>query len=219
MPRTADRPLASGRLTPAEALAFSAMTGIGGVAYLLAAVGWVTALLGLITWLMYVAIYTPMKVRSVHNTAIGAVAGAMPILMGWGAVGGHFDLGAAGLFGILFLWQFPHFMAIAWLYRRDYAAAGMKMLPVVDRTGRAAGLQAVCGALLLIPVSLLPAVAHVAGLHYVLWALLLGMAQLACAAAFLVRPNESSARWLLRASLIYLPSLLLMLLLGPFGTT
>jgi len=119
---------------------------------------------------------------------------------------------------VVLLWQFPHFMAIAWLYREDYAAAGMKMLPVVDRTGRAAGLQAVCAALLLVPVSLLPAVTHLAGLHYVAWALVLGLSQLACAVTFLVRPDERSARWLLRASLVYLPSLLLMLILGPFGT-
>jgi protoheme IX farnesyltransferase len=121
------------------------------------------------------------------------------------------------LFLIVFLWQFPHFMAIAWLYRRDYAAGGLKMLPVVDPSGRRAGVQAVWAALVLIPVSMLPAIVLFAGPIYLAWAVALGVAQLALAVLFCCRMNDLTARWLLRASLIYLPSLFVMLLLGPLS--
>jgi protoheme IX farnesyltransferase len=146
---------------------------------------------------------------------VGAVAGAMPVLMGWSAVEGRFGLAVATLFVIVFLWQFPHFMAIAWIYRRQYAAAGMQMLSVVDPTGRRAGVQAVLAALALVPVSALPAVVSFAGPAYFFAALVLSLGQLACAAWFLLRMNEDSARLLLRASLVYLPALLAGLMIGP----
>jgi protoheme IX farnesyltransferase len=215
MERTADRPIPGGRLTSSEVAWFGAVTGVVGVIYLAAAVNPLTAVLGFITWALYVAAYTPLKTRSPLNTVVGAVAGAMPILMGWGAVDGSFGLPAATLFSIVFLWQFPHFMAIAWLYRQQYAAAGMQMLTVVDPTGQRAGVQAVFAALALVPVSLLPSVVNFAGPLYFLWALALGLAQLACAVWFCCRRDELTARVLLRASLVYLPSLLISLLLGP----
>ncbi|HWC89547.1 MAG TPA: heme o synthase [Pirellulales bacterium] len=216
MERTCQRPLPAGRLSSLEVLVFGGLTGVLGIGYLALAVNLPTALLGALSWLLYVAVYTPMKARSPINTVVGAVAGAVPILMGWTAVGGRLNLAAATLFLIVYLWQFPHFMAIAWIYRHQYAQAGMQMLSVVDPTGRRAGVQAVCSALALVPVSLVPAVVSFAGPTYFAWALALGLGQAVCAVLFWRRPSETSARVLLRASLVYLPTLLMMMLLGPF---
>lgn len=215
MERTADRPLPAGRLSLREVLAFGSITALAGVLYLALLVNPLTAALGALTWVLYVCIYTPLKSRSHANTMVGAVAGAVPILMGWAAVGRSLDLSAATLFLIVFLWQFPHFMAIAWIYRRDYAAAGLQMLPVVDPSGLRAGGQAVLAALALLPVSLLPSMVSFAGPAYFALALLLGVGQIACAAIFLFRLSDGSARVLLRASLVYLPALLTWLMLGP----
>ena len=216
MPRTANRPLPSGRMSSREVVVLGTIASLAGVGYLALFVNSTTAALGAATWLLYVGVYTPLKSRSPANTAVGAVAGALPILMGWTAVGGRLNLAAATLFLIVFLWQFPHFMAIAWIYRHQYAAAGLKMLPVVDPSGLRAGGQAVAAALALVPVSLLPALISFAGPTYFVWALLLSLGQLLCAAAFLLRMNDFTARVLLRASLIYLPGLLLWLAAGPF---
>lgn len=216
MERTADRPLPAGRLSSFEVLAFATFTIISGLAYLTYAVNLVTAFLGLLTWAIYVWIYTPLKSRTALNTAVGAVAGALPVLMGWSAGGAALDKRAWALFLILFLWQFPHFMAIAWIYRRQYARGGLKMLTVVDPTGRRAGMQAVLAALALLPVSFVPALFAPGISWYVALAFLLGAGQLACAVAFYARLDEISARRLLRASLVYLPLLLGLLLLVPW---
>lgn len=216
MERTAGRPLPSGRLTNAQAVGFGAWTAVAGIGYLAASVNPLTAAMGFLTWVLYVWVYTPLKPRTPTNTAVGAVAGAMPILMGWAAVGGRFDLHAATLFLIVYLWQFPHFMAIAWIYRRQYGEAGLRMLPVVDPSGRSTGTQAVASAAALAVVSLVPAL-HLIAPHrvpvYLVGAVLLGLGQLALAAAFSRRLDEPSARSLLRASLVYLPSLLSLLML------
>lgn len=220
MRRTADRPLPAGRLTPTEVIIFGAATGSVGLLWLLMQVGPVTAALGLLTWLLYVWVYTPLKTRLSANTFVGAVAGALPAMMGYAALAPANDvvehrLLAAMLFLLVFLWQFPHFMAIAWLYRDSYAAGGMKMLPVVDPTGRRAGAQAVLSAAVLIPISLLPTLLMRAGSIYFLLALALSLFQLACAVSFALQINDVSARRLLRASLIYLPGLLALLLTVP----
>jgi len=216
MERTADRPLPSGRMSTREVLWFGSLSTIAGVGYLALAVNLLTAALALATWVAYVCIYTPLKSRTPANTAVGAVAGAMPVLIGWTAVGGRLDMAAATLFTIVFLWQFPHFMAIAWIYRRQYAAAGLQMLSVVDPSGRRAGRQAVLAAVVLVPVSLLPAAFSFGGAAYFVWVLGLGLGQLAAAVAFGRHTDERAARRLLRASLIYLPAVLVVLLVSPF---
>ncbi|MBF6592615.1 MAG: protoheme IX farnesyltransferase, partial [Ktedonobacterales bacterium] len=219
MPRTAERPLPGGRLGSREVVLLGSLASLSGVIYLGLLTNVLTAALGAATWVLYVGVYTPLKARSPFNTVVGAVAGALPILMGWTAVGGRLGLSAATLFLIVFLWQFPHFMAIAWIYRRQYAAAGLKMLSVVDPSGVRAGAQAVWGALALVPVSLLPALISSAGPTYFVWALTLGVGQLVCATLFWLKMNDHSARVLLRASLVYLPALLMWLLIGPFRSS
>jgi heme o synthase len=218
MSRTADRPLPAGRLSSSEALAFAAITLAMGTIYLgsfvnLASLGWALA-----TWLVYVAAYTPLKTASPSSTAVGAIAGALPVLIGWTATGTALDERALALVLVLFLWQFPHFMAIAWLFRHEYSRAGHQMLTVVDPSGRRAGWQAVLSALALIPVSIVP-VLGIPGLGSVLFmvlASLIGLGQLALAAAFWHDSTDTRARLLLRASLVYLPTLLAMLMLVPW---
>lgn len=226
MPRTATRPLPAGVLSSGEALAFGSITLIAGALLLIVNVNLLAAAMGLATWLLYVVIYTPLKTRTSANTAVGAVAGALPALIGWAAVGAAIGGDAVSLrlmtlFLVLYLWQFPHFMAIAWLYRRDYAAAGMKMLTVVDPTGRQAGLLAVRTALVLLPLSYLPflqsAGGGMLGINggYLAAALVLAAAYLWLAIRFYRKPSDQSARALLRGSLLYLPLWLGILLLAP----
>jgi protoheme IX farnesyltransferase len=217
MPRTADRPLPAGRLSVFQVLCFSALTIVSGLAYLLLAVGAKTAALGLLTWVIYVWIYTPLKTRTSANTAVGAVAGALPVLMGWSAVGAPLDLRAWSMFLIVFIWQFPHFMAIAWIYRRQYADAGLKMLSTVDASGYRAGAQAIVSALVLIPVSLVPCLLQPAGEMVFAWALLLGIGQLIFAFSFFIHLSDEAARRLLLASLVYLPAMMGLLVLGPLA--
>ena len=217
MHRTADRPLPAGRLTEFEVLVFGFVTGVTGIIYLAVALGWWPMFFAGLSWAVYVLAYTPLKSRSHWNTHVGAVSGALPVLIGASATGSHWQP-AAALFCILLMWQFPHFMAIAWLYRKDYEAAGLKMSPVVDPSGRHAGLQAVVCALMLLPLSFLAATGHFPAFDaflFMLLALLLGTAQLACAIAFCLNMNDTTARLLLRASLVYLPSLLILLMALP----
>jgi heme o synthase len=214
MLRTANRPLPTGRVSGGEALWLSAICLIAGTGLLLWRVNSLTAVLGLVSWILYVPIYTPLKTRSAFNTTVGAVAGAIPILMGWTATGAPLNLTAWSLVTVLFLWQFPHFMAIAWLYRRDYAAAGQQMLTVVDPSGMRAGAQAVLGAAALVPISLIPAVMPTGGspLLYLTWTFALGAIQTGLAIRFAIFRDTFSAKLLLRASILFLPAWLAMLL-------
>jgi protoheme IX farnesyltransferase len=219
MRRTKDRPLPAGRLNVSSVVIFALLTAVVGFVVLGLLVNYAAAAWGFATWAVYVLAYTPLKTRSATNTAVGAVSGALPVLIGWSATGMELDYRAWALTATLFLWQFPHFMAIAWLYRHEYDKAGFKMLTTVDSTGRRAGVQAVIAAAALVPVSLIPAlgVPSPAAVWYMLVAFALGLAQWAAAGAFLLRRDEVSARRLLRASLIYLPLVLLLLLLFPWA--
>jgi protoheme IX farnesyltransferase len=217
MDRTADRPLPAGRLSVTEVVTFAVVTIVTGEVYLALLVNLEAAFWGLMTWVIYVWIYTPLKTRTPLNTAIGAISGALPVFIGWAAAGGVGSdyLRASSVFMIVFLWQFPHFMAIAWMYRKQYGQAGMQMLSVVDPTGRRAGVQAVCGALALLPVSLLPALYSpgFGGFVYLVAAFLLGSMQLAFAVVFCVSLSDLAARRLLKASLVYLPTVLMLALI------
>ncbi|QDU36444.1 Protoheme IX farnesyltransferase 1 [Maioricimonas rarisocia] len=213
MLRTADRPLPSGRLTPSEVLLFATFCGVFGTLWLVTFVNLLTALLTAATLLMYVFAYTPLKRHTSLCTAIGAIPGALPPVLGWTAAGGSLDTGAFALFAILFLWQFPHFLAIAWLYREQYGMAGLKMLPARSEKTPIVGLLAAGYALALIPVSFLPRVIGLAGDSYLFMAVLLGAVYAAAAIRFLRDRSVRTARGVLWASLVYLPSLWLTLTL------
>jgi protoheme IX farnesyltransferase len=211
MRRTQSRPLPAGRIAPWEALAFAVVTAIAGVTSLWLMVNPLTALLTAATCVLYAFVYTPLKRYTSLCTAVGAIPGALPPVLGWTAAGQPLDAAAFALFGILFLWQFPHFLAIAWLYREDYAAAGLRMLPGTRPLPHVTGLMAVAYALGLIPVSLLPAGSGLAGSWYSAVALAGGMVYLAASIAFAWSETRTSARRLLWISLVYLPVLLMVL--------
>jgi protoheme IX farnesyltransferase len=214
MRRTENRPLPAARLQPAEVAFFGAALGLAGVTYLAVALPHpLAALVAAFTYLSYVFLYTPLKRRTPLNTLVGAVPGALPPVIGWTAVRGSVGPEAAALFLILFLWQVPHFLAIAWIYRDDYARAGLRMLPVTDRHGVRTGRQMVSYCLVLIPASLLPAVVGLAGPVYWAGAVLLGAWFLGRAIGFVRRGSVEQARRVLHASLIYLPALLALMLL------
>ncbi|TXH24687.1 MAG: protoheme IX farnesyltransferase [Elusimicrobia bacterium] len=208
MARTGDRPLPARRASPGEALFLGALLLIGGVVYLGALVNGLTAGLAAVTAAVYLYAYTPLKKISTINTLVGAVAGALPPVFGWSAATGRLEVGAAVLFGILFFWQFPHFFALAWLYREDYSRAGFAMLPVVHPDGRRTSLHAVIGALALLAVSLAPAFTGSGALVYTLLAALLGGALVVLGFLFHRDRTTQRARRLFLASVLYLPVLL-----------
>ena len=171
MRRTASRPLPTGRLAPLEAMWLGVLLTAGAETYLALFVNGLSAVLGLTVIAGYLFLYTPLKTRSTLSTAVGAFPGAMPPLIGWTAARGEIDVAAWVLFAILFLWQFPHFLAIAWMYREDYGRAGIRMLPVVEPEGRVTGQQIIAYSLMLVPVSLLPTVLGISGKFYFVTAL------------------------------------------------
>jgi protoheme IX farnesyltransferase len=205
MRRTRLRPLPDGRVTPGEARVFGAVLAAGGVALLAFAENVFAALLAVATLVIYLVVYTPMKRRTPAATLVGAVPGALPPLIGWTAAYGTPSLGGWTLFAIVFLWQVPHFMAIAWMYRDDYRSAGFPMLPVIEPDGQRTGAQALLFSLLLLPASLTPTLTGVAGWTYFWLALILGVAMIALSGVFALRRTESSARRLFFGSIIYLP--------------
>jgi protoheme IX farnesyltransferase len=213
MHRTCQRPLAARRVGVGTAWGLILSTTVIGLVYLYWFAGAETATWAFATWFGYVALYTPLKRITPLNTAVGAIFGAMPIFIGWSAAGAPYTHRCALLFLLLVVWQFPHFMAIAWLYRDDYRRAGLQMITVVDPSGRAAGQQAILGCLALLPISFLLVfgVPHMATVAYLFASVIFGTIFLAAAVAFRISPSVYSARWLLRASLIYLPAVLLLL--------
>jgi len=204
MKRTRTRPLPDGRISPSEARIFGLLLSASGLALLFLYSTALASLLALATIAIYLAVYTPLKRRSPIATLVGAVPGALPPLIGWTAARG-ITLGGLSLFLIVFLWQIPHFMAIAWMYRNDYSAAGFPMLPVIDPTGKRAGQQAVGYAAALVPVSIIPALVGVSGLIYAGVAAVLGAALLMLAVRFSATRSDESARRLFFGSLLYLP--------------
>lgn len=214
MLRTENRPLPAGRMLPGEVLIVGVGLGLVGVLYLALTLHqpWAALVAGF-TYLSYVFLYTPLKRKTPLNTLVGAMPGALPPVIGWVAVRGKLDPEAVALFLIVFLWQVPHFLAIAWIYREDYARAGLCMLPVLDRDGIETGRQMVRYCLVLIPASLVPVALGLAGPLYLVGALGLGIAFLTYAIGFVRASSNLQARRVLRASLIYLPGLLALLLL------
>jgi len=221
MARTANRPMAAGRIGLAHGIAVGLFAIIAGTLWLTRETNFVTGALTLLTAFLYVAVYTPLKRVTPQATFIGAFPGALPPLIGWTAARGVIEWQGVALFAILFVWQFPHFMSIAWLYRDDYAKAGIRMLPVVQPDGWSTALEALVYAVLMIPASLLPVWLHMEGKIYLVVALVLGVGYLAYTIRFgkIVRARDATesrmyARDLLKVSVIYLPLLLTALMLN-----
>ena len=217
MKRTANRPLPSGRLQPIEALVFGTSIAVLGIAYLALMLPTpVAAIVAGITLVTYIGLYTPMKPLSVWNTVVGAFPGALPPVIGWCAAGKPISIEVASLFLIIFVWQLPHFFAIAWLYRDDYAAGGLRMLPAIDPDGRVTARAMVGTCLLLLPVTALPALVGMAGPFFLAGAIFLSVCFLNCAMQFRKAPSRTNAKHVLRASLFYLTGLMMLLLYDGF---
>jgi len=214
MRRTARRPLPLGTLSPRAALVFGLSLTVGAEIYLAAFVNLLSAFCGLTVIVGYLLCYTPLKTRTSLSTLVGAFPGAVPPLLGWAAASNHVGLEAWVLFAILFLWQFPHFFAIAWMYREDYARAGILMLPVVEPEGRLTKQQIVVWTLLLVPVSLAPAALGISGAIYFFGALVLGAFFLWSSVAAAVTLSRSNARRVLLASVLYLPLLFVLMVIN-----
>ncbi len=213
MHRTRKRPIPAGQVTPEEALSFGLQLVLMGVTILAWQVNLLTGFLSLLTVFLYVLVYTPLKRVTWWNTAIGAIPGALPPVGGWTAATGHLDYGAWVVFLILFVWQHPHFYAIAWLYKEDYARGGFKMLPVVHPDGRSTFNQVIGFSIILIPISLLPSLIGMAGAFYGWGMAVLGLVMLAIGIKFARTRSLHDAKLLLKASVIYLP-LFFVLILG-----
>jgi len=220
MRRTARRPIPAGRMSLAHAMIVGLVASIGGSIYLAVFTNPLTGLLTFLTSVVYLAAYTPLKRISPICTFVGAFPGAMPGVLGWTAARGQLEWGTLVLFAILFVWQFPHFFSIAWLYRDDYARGGVKMLPVVEEDGRSTARRILAYSIVLIPISVLPSYMGMAGKIYLVGAVLLGIAMLyfGVRLAFLqmpltTGPSKLRARHVLQATVIYLP-LLFALMMG-----
>jgi len=215
MVRTAARPLVTGSIRVRDALLVGAAVAAAGTLDLALRFNTLSALLALATLAAYALVYTPLKRVSTLNTLVGAVPGAMPPLIGYAALAGSVEGWGWFLFAVLFAWQFPHFLAIAWLYRADYARAGLRMLPCVESSRGLTGRQALLYSLVIVPVGLVPAVDGVAGPVYAVSALVLGLVYVAASAAFALREEARRARLVLYVSLFYLPVLFSLTLLDP----
>ena len=207
MRRTQARPLPSGRLKPLNALLYGITISLAGFIELMLGVNRLAAILGVVTLSLYLFIYTPLKQHSRHSTTFGAIPGAMPPLIGYAAASGTLDARACILFAILFLWQFPHFYAIAWMYREDYERAGIQMLPVVEPDGESTARQIFLYALALLPISLVPSLFAMTGNIYLAGALAIGSYYLYSSTRVRFHRTRQQARRVLLASIVYLPVL------------
>ena len=221
MRRTQSRPIPGQRMGLTEALAVGVLCVLGGAAYLAFTTNLLTGILSALTAAAYVGIYTPLKKHSPICTTIGAVPGAMPPLLGWTAARGHVEWEALVLFAILFLWQFPHFHSIAWMYREDYRRAGIRMLPVVEEDGRSTVREVLAYSMMLVPVSLFPGYLHMVGRAYLIGALILSLVFLVFCIRFArvisglpAADSRKLARSLLRASVLYLPALFALMMIN-----
>jgi heme o synthase len=212
MKRTRLRPLPDGRLHATESLVFAVLLSVTGLLILAAGANPLSAGVALATLLSYAAVYTPLKRRSSFATVIGAIPGALPPVIGWAAATGTLSRGGWVLFGIVFLWQLPHFLAIAWIYRDDYAKAGFPMLPVIEPDGRSTGRQALLYTAALLPLSLAPTIAGMAGTVYFVSAFVLTLGFLALAFRFARTRSIPDARRLFFASIAYLPVLWILMI-------
>lgn len=214
MPRTRERPVAAGRLQPAEAAGFALLLALAGLVQIGAGANLLAAALAFVTLVSYAAVYTPLKRKTHWAVLVGAVPGALPVVIGWAAAQ-PLSAGAWSLFALLFVWQLPHFLALAWLYRDDFGRAGLPLLAVVDATGRRTARHLIAYSMLLLPVSIAPAWLGVAGAGYAAGAGLLGAGLLALACRFAARPTTEAARLVFRATLVYLPLVWVLLLADP----
>ena len=214
MRRTRLRPVPDGRLQAGEALIFALVISAAGVALLAAAVNILSAAVALATLLIYTLLYTPMKRRSSFATVVGAIPGALPPVIGWAAARNSLSQGAWVLFAIVFLWQLPHFLAIAWMYRDDYARAGFPMLPVIEPDGRSTGRQAIYYCAALLPVSLAPTLLGMTNAAYFATALAIGLIFLGLTLKFARTRTPADARRLFFGSIIYLPVLWMLMIAG-----
>jgi heme o synthase len=213
MERTRWRPLAAGRIGPREAFGFAMTLSVAGLAWLALGTNALATGVAFVTLVTYVLLYTPLKPRTSFATVIGAIPGALPPMIGWAAATNTLSREAWLLFGLVFLWQMPHFLAIAWLCREDYGRAGFPMLPVVEPDGRSTAQQVAAYAAALVPVSLTPAIVGLAGPVYFVSALLLGLAFLYFSLRFAMRRTRRDAKNLFLASITYLPLVLIVLVL------
>ena len=212
MRRTRTRPLPGHRLQPLEGLLFGSATTLAGLLLIVASANLLAAAVALTTLLTYVALYTPLKTRTSFSTVVGAIPGALPPIIGWAAIAGELPIKAWTLFGIMFLWQLPHFLAIAWMYRDDYARAGFPMLPVIEPDGRSTGRQSVVYAAALLPLSLAPTLMHMSGNAYFAGALVLGVAFLWLTIRFARTRAVQDARRVFFGSIVYLPVLWILMI-------
>jgi protoheme IX farnesyltransferase len=217
MRRTASRPLPSGQLQPREALWFGASLLVAGMLYLAVTTNALATLLGILTSAAYLCFYTPLKRRTTLATLVGAFPGAVPPLIGWAAARGTITVDAGILYAVLFLWQFPHFDAISWVYREDYRRAGIQMLSVADHEGKRTFREILLTAALLVPVSLLPALTGLAGAHYFFGALVLGIMLVEVCLWAAAAKSNVRAKWLMHATVLHLPLLLGLLLYDKFS--
>lgn len=210
MQRTKDRPLPSGRMKPTVAMTYGLLLLVAGLGLLLQHVNMLTAFLALSTAFLYVVVYTPLKRLTWWNTSVGSIPGALPPVGGWTAATGELELGAWALFAILFAWQHPHFYAIAWIFKEDYRRGGFKMLPVVEPDGKRTCRHVVVFSVVLIAVSTVPTLLGLSGTLYLIGALLIGVALLVVGIALSITRTSLAARRLLKASVVYLPILLVL---------